>query len=75
MVRRGGGKRNLQSGARCVADSGVALTEPQIRWHLHNKDRNGLAALGGVVKIGRRIYIDLDGFERWIASQNAQAAA
>jgi hypothetical protein len=65
--------RNLQAVSKFVADSRGAFTEPQIRWHLHNKERNGLAAVGGVVKIGRRIYIDLDGFERWIASQNAQA--
>lgn len=25
---------------------------------------------GAVVRIGRRVYLDEDGFERWIASQN-----
>ena len=51
------------------------FTEPQIRWWLHNRQTNGMEAAGACVRIGRRIYIDVDGFERWVASQNPRVAA
>ena len=33
---------------------------------------NGLAKAGAVVRIGRKVLIDLDGFERWIDSHRGQ---
>ena len=52
------------------------FTEPQLRWWIFNRATNGLDAAGAIVRIGgRRIYIDVDGFERWITSQNERAAA
>jgi len=50
-------------------------TPAQVRWWLFNRESNGLQAAGACCRIGRRIYIDLAGFERWIAAQNQQAAA
>ena len=65
--------RKLQSVADFAANS--PFSEPQLRWYLFERATNGLQAAGAVVNIGRRIYIDVDGFERWIAAQNQQAAA
>ena len=36
-----------------------ALSEPAIRWHLFNRELNGLADSGAVIRNGRRILIDL----------------
>jgi hypothetical protein len=66
-------KRNLLSVARLAADS--PFTENQLRWWIFNSASNGLAAADAIVRLRRRVYIDVDGFERWIAAQNAKAAA
>lgn len=65
--------RNLQPVAALASDS--PFSEPQLRWWIFNRANNGLDAAGAIVRIGRRIYIDLDGFDRWITAQNAKAAA
>jgi hypothetical protein len=49
------------------------LSEGQMRWWLFNRHSNGLQAAGACVRIGRRIYIDPAGFERWIENQQAAA--
>jgi hypothetical protein len=67
--------RNIQRIAKIVADSNGAITEPQIRWWLHNSQTNGLAAAGAIIRVGRAVYIDVDAFDRWFASQTQQAAA
>jgi hypothetical protein len=66
-------KRNLQSVAQFSANG--PFTENQLRWWIFNAAQNGLAAAGAIVRIGRRIYLDVDGFDRWLATQNAQEAA
>jgi hypothetical protein len=65
--------RNLKTVASFV--EGSAFTEPQVRWWLFNANANGLTEAGAIVRIGRRIYIDVDGFDRWIDAQTAQARA
>ena len=65
--------RNLKS----VADfaSTGPFTEHQLRWWIFNRANNGLDAAKAIVRIGgRRVYIDVDAFERWIDA-NQQAAA
>ena len=66
-------KRNLKTVAQ-FAD-GTAFTEGQLRWWIFNADSNGMDAESVVVRIGRRVYLDVDGFERWIAAQNQRATA
>ncbi|MEO8672929.1 MAG: DNA-binding protein [Tahibacter sp.] len=67
-------KRNLQSVMQLAAAS--PFTEAQLRWWIFEASRNGLAAVGAIVKIGRRVYIDTDRFDDWITAQNtAQVAA
>lgn len=50
------------------------FSESQLRWWIFEAERNGLARCGGVVRIGRRVYLDANGFERWIESQQKVAA-
>jgi len=53
------------------------FTEHQVRWWIFNASSNGLDNQGAVVRVGRRVYLDVPAFERWIAAQQkpAQAAA
>ena len=48
----------------------TAFTEPQLRWWIFQAESNGMASAGAIVRLGRRVYIDADGFDRWIAAQN-----
>jgi hypothetical protein len=66
-------KRNLLSVARFAADS--PFTENQLRWWIFNSGTNGLADANAIVRVSRRVYIDVDGFDRWLGAQNAKAAA
>jgi hypothetical protein len=50
--------------------SGSVWTEPQLRWMLFHAVSNGLADAGAVVRVGRRVYIDVDGFDAWLRAQN-----
>lgn len=45
-----------------------AFTEGGIRWLLFNREENGLAR--AVVKVGRRVLIDVNQFFRWLSEQN-----
>jgi len=65
--------RHLKTVAGFV--SGSPFTEPQVRWWIFNSGTNGLADAGAIVRIGRRIYIDEDGFNRWLDEQNNQTRA
>ena len=46
-----------------------ALSEPAIRWHLFNRELNGLADSGAVIRNGRRILIDLPKYLEWLRSE------
>jgi hypothetical protein len=65
--------RNLQSVAT-FATAGP-FSAGQLRWFIFCSEQNGLAATGAIVRIGRRVYIDVDKFEAWIDSQNQPARA
>lgn len=54
---------------------GSAFTEAQIRWWIFNEDKNGIAEHGVTVRIGKRVYIDEQAFDRWIDSQQDRRAA
>ena len=49
---------------------GSAFTEAQLRWFILNSATNGMAHAGAIARIGRRVYLDADGFDRWLLSQN-----
>lgn len=65
--------RNLKTVAGFAADS--PFTESQVRWWIFNATTNGMAEQGVIVRIGRRVYLDPEAFDRWLDAQNAQAAA
>jgi len=57
-------QRNLKTVQQFAADS--PFTEAQLRWWIFNATSNGLRST--IVRIGRRVYIDVDAFARWIDS-------
>jgi hypothetical protein len=44
-----------------------AFTESSIRWLIFNEKTNGFTCC--IRRIGRKVLIDLDAFESWIAKQ------
>jgi hypothetical protein len=66
-------RRNLKTVPEFSAES--PFTEGQIRWFIFNARSNGLAQADAVVRVGRRVYIDVAAFERWIETQNQPQAA
>ena len=65
--------RNLQSVAAFTASG--PFSTGQVRWWIFCAEQNGLAAEGAIVRVGRRVYIDVAAFDRWIDSQNPRQAA
>ena len=61
-------KRHLESVAAVAANS--PLGEGQLRWWIFTATSNGLDAADAVVRVGRRVYIDIDRFNDWIEQQN-----
>ena len=65
--------RNLQSVAQFAASG--PFTQNQLRWWIFQSTHNGLAECGAIVRVQRRIYIDVAAFEKWIDRQNQTAPA
>jgi hypothetical protein len=61
-------KRNLQAVTSFAAKG--PFSEGQLRWWIFTSASNGLDAANAVVRVGRRVYIDLDRFDDWIEQQN-----
>lgn len=47
------------------------FTESQVRWWVFNSNTNGLQS--AVVRIGRRVYIDVTAFDQWVDAQQVAA--
>jgi hypothetical protein len=47
-----------------------AFTQGSMRWLLFNRQTNGLEP--AVLKVGRRVLIDVDAFFRWLDEQNGR---
>lgn len=65
-------KRNLQS-ITSLATEGP-FSEGQLRWWIFMSANNGLADANAIVRVGRRVYIDIDRFESWIEQQSRRNA-
>lgn len=61
--------------AQKAQDESNPFTEPTIRWQVFNAETNGLNAAGAIVRIGRRVYLDDDAYNRWIEAQKPRAGA
>jgi hypothetical protein len=55
-----------------TADEIPALTQSAIRWHLFNRNHNGLSKSGAIIKNGRRVLIDLPVYIEWLKSQGGE---
>ncbi len=62
-------KRELKTVTQFAETS--PFTEAQLRWFIFNAKTNGLKP--AVVKVGRRVYLDVNAFDRWIEAQNDKA--
>lgn len=65
--------RNLQSVAQFSARG--PFTQNQLRWWIFQSSTNGLDAAGAILRVQRRVYIDVDRFDKWIESQNQRVPA
>lgn len=63
---------NLKTVQQFAADS--PFSESQVRWWIFQAEQNGLAKAGAIKRIGRRVYIDPDAFDRWIDAQQGASA-
>lgn len=52
---------------RQAAESYPAFTESSLRWLIFNQKNNGFSKC--LIRIGRKILIDLDALEHWIDNQ------
>lgn len=59
-------KRNLKSVMQLAADGPFSID--QLRWFLFCSKTNGLES--SIIRVGRRVYIDSDGFDLWLQSKN-----
>lgn len=66
-------KRNLRTVADFAKDG--PFTENQLRWMIFQAERNGLAGTGALIRLSRRVYIDVDAFDRWLDAHAQKAAA
>jgi hypothetical protein len=66
-------KRKLQTIAQFCADS--PFSEHTVRWWVFQADHNGLAEIGAIIRIGRRVYLDSERFEDWINTKQARGVA
>ncbi len=60
-------KRDLQSVAQFSNET--PFSQDQLRWWIFQASQNGLAEAKAIVRVGRRVYIDVAAFEKWINAQ------
>ena len=65
--------RKLQTVAD-MAKSGP-FSEASLRWHIFNAASNGMDSAGAIVRVRRRVYLDPEGFDRWLRLQNPGLSA
>ena len=62
--------QNLRS-VRQLAAECPAFSQASIRWSIFHASSNGLAP--ALVRLGKRVLIDRDAFERWVYSHRQSA--
>jgi hypothetical protein len=61
--------RKLQTIAQFCADT--PFSEHTVRWWVFQAGHNGLAEIGAIIRIGRRVYLDSERIEEWINTKQA----
>jgi len=46
------------------------ITEGGLRWQIFNEDNNGLTEAGAIIRLGRKVLIDIDRYFIWVYNQN-----
>lgn len=59
-------RRTLKTVMQLAAEG--PFSSDQIRWYVFHSKDNGLES--SIVRVGRRVYIDTDGFDMWLQSKN-----
>ena len=52
------------------SESNPAFPVGGLRWQIFNQEKNGLKDAGAIVRVGRKVLIDVDKYFAWIYSQN-----
>ncbi|PHS75567.1 MAG: DNA-binding protein [Rhodospirillaceae bacterium] len=55
-----------------MASEAVFLTESKLRWWIFHAETNGMSA--ALIKVGGRVYIDPDQFNKWLEGQRMSPA-
>ena len=55
-----------------LAQQQPALTEGGIRWDLFNREANGLAKSGAIIRRGRRVLIDPERYIEWLSRRSGE---
>jgi len=63
---------NLQTVPQ-FSENNPAFPVGGLRWQIFNEDKNGLKAAGAIVRVGRKVLIDVDKYFQWVYSQNQEA--
>ncbi len=64
------GFKNLRT-VRQIAEDNPIINEATLRWWIFHAAANGFRSC--VVRVGRRIYIDVDRFGEWLESHRDEA--
>lgn len=64
--------KQLRTVEQLAAESGGAFSQAGLRWKIFNASENGLDR--AIVRLGRRVFIDVDEFNRWIDRQRVHPA-
>ena len=50
-----------------------AFPEGGLRWQIFNEEQNGLKGAGAIIRVGRKVLINVDRYFAWIDSQQKVA--
>lgn len=67
-------QRNLQR-VNQFLEKNPAFTNGQIRWLIFNAGENSLNDAGAIVRMPRRVFIDVDRFFEWLDKQQPRQGA
>jgi len=63
---------NLQTVPQ-FAENNPAFPTGGLRYQIFNEEKNGLKAAGAIVRVGRKVLIDVDKYFAWVYNQNQVA--